>query len=326
MTKKLDVVGIGNAIVDIVAKVDESFLVKNKLIKSSMSLIDNDKADYLYCQVHNPTQTSGGSAANTMAGIVSLGGTASFIGRVKDDKLGNVFVNDMKKTGVNFISRPCSDSDGNSTAKCIVAVTDDAERTMSTYLGVSPNITQDYIDKNAIADSKVLYLEGYLWDSEETKNTIIKSIEIAKSNNVKVAFTLSDPFCVDRHRKEFLLLIRNHIDILFANEFELKSLFRTEDINDGMNQISKLVEIAAITRSENGSLIASNKDIIQIEAIKNIKVVDTTGAGDLYAAGFLFGLTKKFALKRCGEIANIVACEIIRNYGARTDTKLSSLI
>lgn len=319
MNKEYNVVAIGNAIVDVVGKVSKNFLAENGLAKGSMSLVDASQSQSLYLQLENPIQTSGGSAANTVAGMSVLGCRTAFIGRVKNDSLGEVFANDLQEIGVDFISKPCDQSGEESTAKCIIAVTDDAQRTMATYLGVSPNLTEDYADEEVISKAQILYLEGYLWDSEQTKNTIKKSIEIAKNNGVKVAFTLSDPFCVDRHRFEFLELITNDIDILFANESEIKSLFETQNLDNAIDQISKLVAIAAITKGAEGSVLAANGEQIAIEAVKNIEVVDTTGAGDLYAAGFLSQLCEGSSLKECGENGSQMAANIIEIYGARLE-------
>lgn len=320
-----DICGIGNAIVDILAETDESFITEHNLAKGRMMMIDEARAEYLYTFMEGrATECSGGSVANTMAGVASLGGMPAFIGKVKQDGPGESFRYDMRVIGVHF-DTPASSS-GKSTARCYIFVTPDAQRTMNTYIGACGEITEGDINDAVIAHSKLTYVEGYLWDEFNAKVAIRKAIAIAKMKKRKVAFTLSDVFCVERHREEFLELVMSHIDILFANENELKSLMQMEDFDQAREAIRGKCPIAILTRSEKGSVIVTVTETITLEADKNLKVIDSTGAGDLYAAGFLFGYTKDWDLKKCGELATRCASEIIQQFGARPKRSLKALL
>jgi sugar/nucleoside kinase (ribokinase family) len=321
---KYDVTGVGNAIVDILAQVDESFLQKHGLVKASMTLIDEKQASALYEDMPPAIEKSGGSAANTMAGIASFGGKAAFIGKVKDDDLGKIFAHDLRSIGVHYSTKPAID--GVSTAKCLISITPDAERTMATYLGATREIHIVDIDEDVIANSKVTYLEGYLWDEQHAKNAMRRSVEIAKKNGKTVALSLSDAFCVGRHREGFLTLIREGVDIVFANEAEIKCLFEDDNFDSAIEKARGLTEIVAVTRGAKGSVIL-NGDITEEILLPSglIKVVDTTGAGDLYASGFLYGYTQGKNLAKCGRLATIAASEVIQHIGARPEENLAGL-
>lgn len=321
---KYDVVGVGNAIVDILAKVDDSFLKKHGLTKASMSLISETEAYTLYDDMPPAVEKSGGSAANTLAGIASFGGKAAFIGKVKDDELGGIFGHDLRSIGVHFDTMPSKK--GAATAKCLIAITPDAERTMSTFLGATKEITIDDIDEDVIASSKVTYLEGYLWDEPNAKEAMKRAVAIARKNDRKVALSLSDAFCVDRHRQEFLNLIKEGVDILFANEAEVKCLFETDNLDQCVEKIKSYADIIAITLGAKGSLVIHGDVIQKIAPVTGIKVVDTTGAGDLYASGFLYGYTHGYNFEQCGKLATLSASEVIQHVGARPESKLSDLI
>lgn len=319
-----DVVAIGNAIVDVLARVSDEFVEERGLKKGSMSLVDAKTAGLLYQDIDPDRQCSGGSAANTVAGIASLGGMPAFIGKVHDDELGGLFKRDIARAGVEFLSEPLKK--GPSTARCIVLVTPDAERTMNTYLGACSKLSPDDINEEKIKAGKIIYLEGYLWDEDEAKQAMVKACDIAKENEKLVAFTLSDSFCVERHRDEFLTLIKNHVDILFGNEEEIKSLYETEDFENAMDKVKEDCSITAITRQDKGSVVASGVYKIYVEAESVEQVVDTTGAGDLYAAGFLHGLVNGRSLGTCARIGGLTAGEIITHYGARPETVLRNLV
>jgi sugar/nucleoside kinase (ribokinase family) len=320
---KYDVTGVGNAIVDILAQVDDSFLQKHGLAKSSMTLVDEQRAHSLYKDMPPAIEKSGGSAANTMAGIASFGGKAAFIGKVKDDELGEIFTHDLRSIGVHYNTKPAPQ--GVSTAKCLISITPDAERTMATYLGATREIHIVDIDEDVVANSKVTYLEGYLWDEPHAKNAMRRAAEIAKHNGRKVALSLSDAFCVDRHREGFLELIKN-VDIVFSNEAEIKGLFEVDDFDAAIAKARELAEIVIVTRGAKGSVIL-NGDITEEILLPSgrIKVVDTTGAGDLYASGFLYGYTQGFDLAECGRLATVAASEVIQHVGARPEESLAKL-
>lgn len=328
--EQYDVVGLGNAIVDILAYAEESFLTAQDLPKGGMTLIDAERVGGLYKLMGAATECSGGSAANTLAGIASLGGKAAFIGKVAQDQMGKIFRHDMSATGVHFTTPPLM---GNvSTAQCLVLVTHDqntkqAERTMATYLGACKHISPIDIDVSLIEASKITYLEGYLWDEPPAKRAIEKAIEVAHAAKKKVAFTLSDAFCVERHRDEFLKMIaRKQIDILFANEREICALAEVEDMNLAITKMQGACEIIAITRSEKGSVLLTKDDAITVPATPVAEVFDVTGAGDLYAAGFLYGYTHGFSLEKCGALGSIAAGEVIKYLGARPMSKLAPLV
>jgi len=321
---QFDVVGVGNAIVDVIAQADNALIERLKLSKGAMTLIESDEADRLYSEMGSCIETSGGSAANTLAGIASLGGKAAYIGKVRDDQLGGVFSHDIKAAGVDYRLRAATE--GPTTARCLIFVTPDADRTMQTYLGVSVMLGSDDIDPEAIGDARITYLEGYLFDREEAKEAFVKAAELAHAAGRKVALSLSDPFCVDRHRASFQHLVEGHIDILFANHDEITSLYETDSFDDAVGQLVGKVELAAVTRGAEGSVIVTSSEVVEILAEAVDKVVDTTGAGDLYAAGVLFGLTQGYELDIAGRIGSICAAEVISHYGARPETSLAALV
>lgn len=320
----IDVLGIGNAIVDVLSQTDDDFLSENGLAKGTMTLIDADQAEGLYAKMGPSVEVSGGSAANTIACLASLGGQGAFIGKVRDDQLGDVFRHDIRAGGVNFETAP--KEDGAPTARCLIFVTPDAERTMQTFLGVSVELGPDDIDEDLISRSAVTYLEGYLWDPPLAKEAFVKAAKIAAGAGRKVSLSLSDPFCVDRHRDDFLDLVNNHVDILFANEDEITSLYQVENFDDALQHVRGHCEIAALTRSSKGSVVVAGDEVHVLDAHKVDKVVDTTGAGDSYAAGFLWGYTNGRGLAECGDIGGIVAAEIVGHYGARAETDLAKLV
>ena len=319
-----DVVGVGNALVDMIAMVDDDFLGAHDMVKGSMALIETDRAVLLSQAVGASTRTSGGSGANTLAGIASLGGDVAFIGKVADDEFGAVFADDMKKIGVDFRSGGSDSSVP--TGRCIIAVTPDAQRTMNTYLGISTQLSFGDISSDVIAAGAILYLEGYLFDRDEAKDAFRKAAALAHSNGRVVSLTLSDSFCVDRHRADFQSLVKNDIDILFANEDELKSLYETTDFDAAVQLLRKDCHIAAVTRSEKGSVIVTRDDVHEVPAAPVSQVVDTTGAGDLFAAGFLRGLTQGKGLTSCARIGAIAAAEVISHVGPRPLVSLASLL
>lgn len=319
----LDVVCIGNAIVDVLASVDDAFLAENGFDKGIMTLIDQGQAEAIYAKMGPATEISGGSAANTAAGIAALGGKGAYIGRVRDDQLGQIFRHDIRSGGVRF-ETPAA-TNGASTARCFVLVTPDAQRTMMTYLGACTELDRGDVDPKLIADAKVTYLEGYLWDPPKAKEAIANAAEIAHANGRKVALTLSDPFCVERHRDTFLELISDRVDILFANEDEIMSLFQVETFDEAASRVPAFVEIAALTRSAKGSVIVKGGEKVEVSAEPVAKVIDTTGAGDLYAAGFLYGYTQGRSMQDCARFGSICAAEIISHLGARPETSLAEL-
>ena len=303
---------------------DEEFLVRRGMPKGAMSLIDEATARSLRDDMGATIGSSGGSAANTIAGIASLGGSAAFVGKVRDDALGQTFAEDIRRLGVHFTT-PFATS-GPATAQCLILVTEDAERTMNTFLGACVELTPDDIDADTIRDSAVTYLEGYLWDPEGGKAAFRKAVDIAHAAGRKVALTLSDPFCVERYRQEFQAFIEHGVDILFANEDEIVSLFEARDFDDALQHARDKCEIACLTRSEKGSVVLSGDEIHVIDADTGIEVVDTTGAGDLYAAGMLYGLARGRDLHDCGQLATRCASIVIGQFGARPDTSLATLL
>lgn len=316
MTHKLfDVLTIGNAIVDVIAMVDESFVQRENLVKGSMNLIDEQRAEQLYAAMGTASEISGGSAGNTAAGVASFGGSAAYFGKIKNDKLGDIFCNDMRGQGVHFETP--SAQDGPATARSFILVTPDAERTMNTYLGACVNLSTADVDATVVQASAVTYMEGYLWDKPEAKEAFRLAAKIARSAGKLTSITLSDSFCVERHRESFLDLIRNHIDIVFANESEIKSLYLTQNFDGAVSAIRKDCPMAALTRSEKGSLIVRGLESVEVKANPVKEIIDVTGAGDLYAAGFLFGHTRHMPLQRCAELASLAASEIISHTGAR---------
>lgn len=321
---KYDVTGIGNAIVDVLARADDPFLEANQLSKGAMMLVDAERAHQLHQAMLEPVEACGGSAGNTIAGLASLGRPVAYIGKVADDALGAAFARDLRALGSHFDTTPLTG--GPSTARCLIFVTPDAQRTMSTYLGACTQLGPDDVNPELVAASKVTYLEGYLWDPPLAKEAFVKAAKIAHEAGRKVSLSLSDAFCVDRHREDFLRLVDHHIDVLFANENEIFSLFQCNELRAAVDHVSKTCEVAVITRSAKGSLIVNRNEVIEVPAAPVSQVVDTTGAGDLYAAGFLYGYTQDLPLRECGALAAECAAEVISHYGARPAVNLGQWI
>lgn len=317
----LDVVGIGNAIVDVIAPCDDAFLIKHDLPKGGMKLIDEAEAEALYRAMPPGQESSGGSAANTIAGIAALGGQCGFIAKVRDDQLGHVFHHDMTSLGVRFPTAAASD--GPATARCLILVTPDAQRTMNTYLGASPFFDEADVDASAIRSAGVLYMEGYLFDRPAAQNAFRKAAEIARAAGRRVAVTLSDPFCVERHRGSFIELLDSYVDLVFANESEACALYETDDLEVAVDHLAATGITAAITRSERGSLVVEGDQRTIVAADPVEEVVDTTGAGDLYAAGFLFGYSRGYDVERCARLGSMAAAEVISHMGARPEADLA---
>lgn len=319
---ELDVVGIGNALVDVIAHVAEVFIDAQDLTKGAMTLIDTERAMELYAAMGSGVEMSGGSAANTMCGIASFGGQAAYIGKVADDPLGDVFGHDLRAVGVHCTS--AKSVLGVPTGRCLIVVTPDGQRTMNTYLGVSSLFGPDDVDDDLVTSGKVLYMEGYLWDRPEAKEAYRKAARLAHGAGAKVALTLSDSFCVDRHRDDFYKLVEDEVDILFANEHELAALYQVDDFDDAVAAVREHCEIAAVTLGKAGSLVVTEGDVVAIDA-SPVNVLDTTGAGDLYAAGFLYGLTHDHPLGECGHLGSLAAAEVISHVGARPLASLRRL-
>lgn len=324
LKKKYNVTGIGNAIIDIIANVEDGFISSHNLDKGSMKIISEDEALQLYDHISAVKMISGGSAANTIAGLAMLGHKVAFIGKVKNDNMGKEFEKELKAIGVTFSTKKAQNSTS-STARCIILSTPDAQRTMNTCLGIAGLLDPEDIDEEIIANSSIIYLEGYLWDKDIAKKAILKAVELAKGTGSRVAFTLSDKFCVTRHKKEFLNLASNHIDILFANEQEILELFDVKNLDSAIDRCKQLQILIVITRSEKGSVILFEQQAIFIEAEKTA-VIDSTGAGDLFASGFLSGIIKGRELYLCGKMGSILASEIISHYGARPEISLTKLL
>jgi sugar/nucleoside kinase (ribokinase family) len=321
---RVDVVGIGNAIVDVLSQTDDAFLGAQDLPKGTMTLIDAARAEELYGAMGPAVEVSGGSAANTLAGVAALGGQGAFIGKVRNDQLGGIFRHDIRATGVSF--RTPAATEGAPTARCLIFVTEDAQRTMATYLGASVELGPDDLDAELIADARITYLEGYLWDAPAAKEAFLAAARQAHEAGGKVALSLSDPFCVDRHRESFVELIGGHVDILFANEQEIRSLFQVETFDRALQSVRGHCEIAALTRSERGAVILAGEEVHVVDAEPISRVVDTTGAGDLFAAGFLYGYTQGRPLYDCGRIGAVAAAEVISHFGARPEAPLDRLV
>ena len=323
MTERFDIAGIGNAIVDVIFPVSDEFLLENGIAKSVMTLIDEFRAEQLIALAEDAKQVSGGSAANTMAGLASFGAKGRFIGKVRNDSLGRRFAEDLKDAGVHFAT-PMSDT-SLATACSLIAVTPDGHRSMSTYLGACRELTPDDIDPSEIGATDFLYIEGYLWDEELPKAAIRKAIAAAKGAGRSVALTLSDPFCVGRYRDEFLHLMKSDVDILFANEEEAKALFEVDSFNAALKATKAWHGIAAVTRSENGCVIIGGNDEMHVLPAERVpQVVDTTGAGDQFAAGFLYGLSRKRDLRTAARLGAVAAAEVISHYGARPEQSLKA--
>jgi sugar/nucleoside kinase (ribokinase family) len=323
-TPQIDVVGIGNAIVDVLSHIDEAGLIRLGLPKGAMQLIDGATAEALYQRIGPAVECSGGSAANTIAGIASLGGHAAYVGKVRDDAWGAVFQHDLRALGVHYATAPASA--GPATARCFVLVTPDGQRTMQTFLGISVELGPDDVPAALIDRAQVTYLEGYLFDPPAAQRAFRAAARSAHEAGRKVALSLSDSFCVERHRNEFRELIGDHVDILFANEHEVGALYQTPDFDAALQLVRDQAEIVVLTRGPQGSVIARGSELHLIDAAPVARVVDTTGAGDLYAAGFLFGLTHGYDLARCGRIGAIAAAEVISHFGARPERPLRELI
>ena len=323
-SKTLDVVGIGNAIVDVLVRTDDDTIDNHALTKGTMALIDEQQAETLYASLGPGLETSGGSAANTLAGIAQLGGRAGFIGRVRDDQLGAIFSHDIKAVGTRY-QTPAASS-GPSTARCLILVTPDAQRTMCTYLGASVQLHPDDIDLDMVAQAKVLYLEGYLWDSDDAKAAFIAAAEVARANGAQVALSLSDAFCVERHRASFQELVDGHVDILFANEMEITSLYKANSFEEAAEAVRGRCTIAALTRSELGSLILNGSGTHTIPAFQLGELVDTTGAGDLYAAGFLHAHCQGQPVEACGRLGSLCAGQVVTQLGPRPQADLKALV
>ena len=320
---RYDVVGIGNAIVDVLAHADDAFIAAHGLAKGAMTLIDAGTADSLYQAMGPGIECSGGSAANTIAALASLGGRGAFIGKVRDDQLGAIFAHDIRSLGVAFETAPATD--GAATARCLVLVTPDAERTMNTYLGACVGLGPEDIDAKTIAAARVTYMEGYLWDPPLAKLAFLEAARLAHQAEQLVSLTLSDSFCVERHRDEFLDLVRDHVDVLFANEDEIVALYRAATFEEAVERARGDCPVAAITRGEAGSLVVS-PDAAHVIAAEAATPLDSTGAGDAYAAGFLYGFTHDHDLATCGRMGGIAAAEVIGHVGARPDTSLAELV
>jgi adenosine kinase len=313
---KYDVLGIGNAIFDVLVQTDEGFLGRHGMTKGGMALIDEISATSIYRDMGPATEMSGGSAANTIVGVANLGARAAYVGKVRDDQIGRLYTHDIRAAGVAFETRPAPD--GPATGCCYILVTPDGERTMNTYLGAAQELMPDDIDAAQVAASAIIYLEGYLWDPKSAKDAFVKAATIAHDAGRQVALTLSDSFCVDRYRGEFLDLMRaGTVDLVFANEAELHSLYQTSDFDTALTQMRRDTKLGVVTRSEKGCVVASHDGVIAVPAFPIDRIVDTTGAGDLFAAGFLFGLVRGAELENAGRLGALAAAEVIQHIGAR---------
>ncbi len=320
----VDVVAIGNAIVDVLSKSDDAFLERHGLAKGAMTLIDGARAEALYGAMGPAIEISGGSAANSMVGVAALGGKAAFIGKVRNDQLGGIFRHDIRAAGVAF-DTPAA-TEGAPTARCLIFVTPDAQRTMNTYLGACVGLGPEDIDEDTVGDAKVTYLEGYLWDPPRAKQAFVKAAEIAHEAGRKVALSLSDPFCVDRHRAEFRDLVDGHVDLLFANEHEIASLYEVAEFDQALQAVRGRCDVAVLTRSEKGAVVMRGDELHVVDAAKVDKVVDSTGAGDLFAGGFLYGYTQGKSPYDCARIGAIAAAEVISHFGARPEAPLAEAV
>jgi sugar/nucleoside kinase (ribokinase family) len=318
-----DVLGIGNALVDIIASVDDAFIETHDFPRGATTMVDLERSEAVYADLPPAQETSGGSCANTIAGLASFGATVAFIGRVRDDQLGKVYTHDLRSLGVHFDVPPATS--GPATGRCIVMVTPDAHRTQCTYLGASTFIGPEDVDPDLVARAQVTYLEGYLWDQPPAKDAIRKAAAAARGARRRVALTLSDPLCVDRHREEFRALVADEIDVLFANEAEICSLYEVDDFDAALQQVRRHCRVGALTRSEQGSVVIAGEEVHVIDADPVDRLVDTTGAGDQYAAGFLYGLTHGHDLATCGHLGSIAAAEVISHFGPRPAVSLAEL-
>ena len=324
-TAKYDVVGIGNTLVDVIAHAGDEFISRHDLVKGSMTLVETERAVELYRALGSAVEMSGGSAANTMCGVASFGGRhAAYVGKVSDDELGRAFGHDLLAVGVAF--RPGAMSDGVPTGRCIIVVTPDAQRTMNTFLGASSLMSVPDVDITTVAGGKVLYMEGYLYDRDDAKAAFRHTARVAHSHGRLVSLTLSDSFCVDRHRDDFLSLVRDEVDLLFGNHDELVSLYQADSFDDAVTEVRRDCGLAAITVGAKGSYIITPDDVLHVDAHPVRRVIDTTGAGDLYSAGFLYGFTQGHDLKECGRLGSIAASEVISHVGPRPLVELHTLI
>jgi sugar/nucleoside kinase (ribokinase family) len=323
MGTSLDVVGIGNALVDVLSHQDDAFIQQIGVAKGAMTLIDRERSAELYGLVGERITISGGSAANTVIGVGSLGGVSGYVGRVAADDLGDVFAADMAELGIEYTTPRAPHDDP--TGRCIVFITPDGERTMNTFLGASNGLTPTDVDMDLVQRGRIVFLEGYLWDPPEAKTAMREAAAGVPDGN-QVALTLSDPFCVERHRQSFIDLIDDHVDVLFANHHELLSLFETDDLDRAVEMIRGRVGLAAVTRSEAGSLLVTADDTIRIAPEPVAAVVDATGAGDLYASGVLFGLARGLDLETCGRLGSVAAAEVISHVGPRPEVPLAELV
>ena len=323
-TAKYDVLGIGNAIFDVLVQTDEKFLTSHGMTKGGMALIDEARALAIYNDMGPATEMSGGSAANTIVGIANLGARAAYVGKVRDDQIGRLYTHDIRAAGVVFETRAAAD--GPATGCSYILVTPDGERTMNTYLGAAQELTPADIDEAQVAAAGIIYLEGYLWDPKSAKEAFVKAATIAHGAGRQVALTLSDSFCVDRYRDEFLDLMRKGtVDLIFANEAELHSLYQTSDFETALKQLREDTKLGIVTRSEKGCVVASKDGVVAVPAFPIDRMVDTTGAGDLFAAGFLFGLVRNAGHENAGRLGALAAAEVIQHIGARPQASLKEL-
>ncbi|MCX8102151.1 MAG: adenosine kinase [Geminicoccaceae bacterium] len=320
----IDVLGLGNAIVDVLAYAEDALVAELGLVKGAMTLVDEERVEFLYRRMGPAREVSGGSCANTMAALAALGGNPAFIGRVKADQLGQVFAHDIRAAGVAFRSRPAVD--GPATARCLIFVTPDAQRTMQTYLGACVELGPEDVEEDLVAAAQITYLEGYLWDRPEAKAACRKATSIAHAHGRQIALTLSDPFCVGRWREEFRALVEQEVDILFANEAEITALYEASTFDEALQQVRRHVRFAALTRGAKGSVVVRGDEVHVIDAAPVTRLVDTTGAGDLYAAGFLRGLGMGLDLAACGRLGSLCAARIIEQFGARAEQPLRPLL
>ena len=324
MTERFDVLTIGNAIVDIIAQAEEDFLVREEIAKGAMNLIDADRAEHLYAAMGPATEASGGSAANTAAGVASFGGRAAYFGKVADDQLGTIFAHDIRAAGCHFQTAPLDGPPP--TARSMIFVTPDGERSMNTYLGACVELGPEDVEEDVVAATAITYFEGYLWDPPRAKDAIRQAAEIAHANGRRMAMTLSDSFCVERYRAEFLDLMRSGtVDLTFANEAEAKALYETSDLDSALTALREDCAMSVVTRSEKGAVVVGNGVEAKVEAHPVERVVDATGAGDLFAAGFLHGLTTGREPAECARLGAMAAAEVISHIGPRPQVKLSQL-
>jgi sugar/nucleoside kinase (ribokinase family) len=321
---ELDVIGIGNALVDVLSQESEEFLASHGLVKGAMQLVDEARARQLYEAMGPGIEVSGGAAANTLVGVASFSGRAAYVGKVRNDQLGEVFAHDLRAIGVGYATPPATS--GPATGRCLVVVTPDAQRTLSTYLGAAVQLGPADVDTRLITRGRILYLEGYLFDPPAAQQAFRVAAGSAHAAGRKVALTLSDPFCVERHRAAFLDLVEHHVDVLFANEAEIRSLYQVRDFDEALGRVRRHCELAALTRSERGSVVVAGDEVHVVKAHPVDSVVDTTGAGDLYAAGFLYGYTAGMPLPECGRLASLAASEVISHIGARPEVRLADLV